>query len=74
MVDVLGSISITILFPDMKKFALHWFFSLIGEAYRSIQGTQLVHNAWNKAFCKYAASWIADSSIRTWDKLLIKIG
>ena len=57
--DGLESISATILLPDMKKFAL------VSSVRRTdgYLGTQLAHNAWNKA-CKYA-SWIGDWSIRT---------
>ena len=59
-VDGLESISATILLPDMKNFAL------VSSVRRTdgYLGTQLAHNAWNKAFCKYA-SWIGDWSIRT---------
>ena len=58
--DGLESISATILLPDMKNFAL------VSSVRRTdgYLGTHLAHNAWNKAFCKYA-SWIGDWSIRT---------
>ena len=52
--DGLESISATILFPDMKTFAL---VSLVRRT-DGYLGTQLAHNAWNKA-CKYA-SWIGE--------------
>lgn len=52
--DGLESISATILFPDMKTFAL---VSLVRRT-DGYLGTQLAHNARNKA-CKYA-SWIGE--------------
>ena len=52
--DGLESISATILFPDMKTFAL---VSLVRRT-DGYLGTQLAHNAWNKAG-KYA-SWIGE--------------